>query len=55
LVSEEDVALDASVATADEVLHVFRGQDRERILDQLNGRTSAAAAAIGGRVRTGVQ
>jgi hypothetical protein len=40
LVSEEDVALDASVATADEVLHVFRGQDRERILDQLNGRTT---------------
>jgi hypothetical protein len=40
LVREEEVGVEVSVASADEVLHTFRSQDREGILDQLNSRST---------------
>lgn len=37
----EEIGTEARVVTGDELLHKFGTEDRERILDQLNGRTTA--------------
>jgi hypothetical protein len=37
----EETGTDVSVVSADELLHVFRSQDRARILDRLNSRTTS--------------
>jgi hypothetical protein len=39
LLREDEVGTDVSVISADELLHTFRSQDRERILDRLNSRS----------------
>jgi hypothetical protein len=41
LVREEDVGLEVSVASSDELVYTFPGDDRERILSHLNSRTTA--------------
>jgi hypothetical protein len=40
LVREEEAAAEVSVVSADELLHTFRSQDRDHILDRLNSRTA---------------
>ena len=40
LLREEEADADVSVVSADELLHTFRSQDRERILERLNSRTT---------------
>ena len=40
LLREDDAGAEVSVVSADELLHTFRSQDRERILDRLNSRTT---------------
>jgi hypothetical protein len=39
LVREDEVGAEVSVVSADELLHVFRSQDREHILGRLDSRT----------------
>jgi hypothetical protein len=41
LLLEDEPGVEVSVVSADELLHTFRSQDRERILDQLNSRTTS--------------
>jgi hypothetical protein len=40
LLLEEEAGTEVSVVSADELLHTFQLQDRERILDRLNSRTT---------------
>jgi len=41
LLREGEPGTEASVVSADELLHTFPSQDRERILDRLNSRTTS--------------
>jgi hypothetical protein len=41
LLREDEASTEVSVVSADELLHTFRSQDRERILDRLNSRTTS--------------
>jgi hypothetical protein len=40
LVREDEAGIDASVVSANELLYAFPSQDRARILDRLNSRTT---------------
>lgn len=40
LLREDEAGTDVSVVSADELLHTFRSQDRESILERLNSRTT---------------
>jgi len=41
LLQEREAGTEASVISADELLHTFPSRDRERILDHLNSRTTS--------------